>query len=176
MKIYFIRHAEGRHNKEQDFQLVDPELTINGKRQCEFAKIKLSNIMFEKAIVSPLVRAIQTARYLVPDAIIEISELVREVVANPCDYRTSSVTLKNHFQNLSFHDLQENRNYNAIEMDHDVVKRCNIFFNYLKTCHCENILVVGHGEFFSRFLLQFGVELNIKTEWFENCEIRMGEL
>ena len=132
MKIYFIRHAEGRHNKEQDFQLVDPELTINGKRQCEFAKIKLSNIMFEKAIVSPLVRAIQTARYLVPDAIIEISELVREVVANPCDYRTSSVTLKNHFQNLSFHDLQENYTPKTLRTG----KNCPYFIYWISNINC----------------------------------------
>lgn len=94
--IYFIRHAEAKHNVLEkkykgDFDkcnIYDPELTRNGISQTKTTseKIKNEKIICDSVFVSPLSRTIQTY-YLVKelfnkDTQVIITDFVREVLSS----------------------------------------------------------------------------------------------
>lgn len=178
MKIYFVRHAQGYHNLHCDYQLVDPQLTNEGIRQCHESKQLLQHVPYDKIYVSPLTRTIQTCYHIwnQPDNI-EILELIREVVVNPCDYRDSKENLASTFPLLNFDAILEDTNYNHVETDKEVEDRCHKFFHLLQSLDYKTIHVITHGEFLNRFLHLYGNSLCIENKtWFENCEIRQGVL
>tara|TARA_B000000609_G_C23996370_1_gene252506 strand:- start:4 stop:552 length:549 start_codon:yes stop_codon:yes gene_type:complete len=177
MKVYFIRHAEGQHNVEENYSIFDPQLTSKGIIQCNKVKDQLNKIDFDKIYVSPLLRTIQTYLNIVQCKDVEISDLIREVVVNPCDYRHSKLFLENKYKMLNFSNLNDTKSVNNVESSAMINNRCNLFFNILNDLSYKNILVVSHGEFLKQFLNRFHKELEIENiSWFNNCEIRIGQL
>lgn len=177
MKVYFIRHAEGQHNVEENYSIFDPQLTAKGIEQCSKAKDELNKINFDKIYVSPLLRTIQTYLNIVQCKDVEICDLIREVVVNPCDYRHSKVFLEKKYKILNFENLNDTKNLNNVESNAMIEKRCNFFFEILENSSYKNILVVSHGEFLKQFLNRFHKKLEIENvSWFNNCEIRIGQL
>ena len=83
---------------------------------------------------------------------VEICDLIREVVVNPCDYRHSKVFLENKYKMLNFDNLSDTKNLNNVESSAMVENRCNLFFEILNNSSYKNILVVSHGEFLKQFL------------------------
>ena len=67
--IYIIRHGQTELNSRKALQgRSDFPLNPNGIAQAREAAAKLSGVSFDAVYSSPLVRAIQTAKILVPDA------------------------------------------------------------------------------------------------------------
>lgn len=177
MKVYFIRHAEGQHNVEENYSIFDPQLTNKGIIQCNKVKDQLNKIDFDKIYVSPLLRTIQTCLNIVESEDVEICDLIREVIVNPCDYRHSKVFLENKYKMLNFNNINDTKSVNNVESSAKVDNRCNLFFEILNNSSYKNILVVSHGEFLKQFLKRFHQELKIENlSWFNNCEIRVGTL
>lgn len=68
MLIYLIRHGETEYNRQRRYQgLTDVPLSETGR-----AKLRRADFCPERVYVSPLVRAVETAEILFPDA-----ELIR---------------------------------------------------------------------------------------------------
>ena len=149
MKINLIRHAEGYHNlSAKDWQIVSPSLTPRGISQCKKLKDKIKNIEFDLIIVSPLLRTLQTAEEIFDISNKFIStELIREAVVNPCDFRESKNESKSKFPYINFDLINDDCNFNKNESNEDVIKRCNSFYNWLITLKEENIAIVTHGQF-----------------------------
>jgi broad specificity phosphatase PhoE len=99
-KILFIRHAQAQHNeyniyyREQGHsrpKMFDPELTEEGKEQCDLITefVKKLEFKFEAIFASPLRRALQTLNIIKPGLSINsgndqnfyVSELIREQVS-----------------------------------------------------------------------------------------------
>ena len=79
MKLYILRHGETDYNNQGRFQgQNDISLNERGKKQAEETKIKLKDIKFDKVFVSPLKRAIETAKIVVPDYNLEVDNRIIE--------------------------------------------------------------------------------------------------
>ena len=80
-------------------------------------------------------------------------------------------------QSKYFNNLNDTKSVNNVESSAMIDNRCNLFFNILNDLSYKNILVVSHGEFLKQFLNRFHKELEIENiSWFNNCEIRVGQL
>ena len=65
MQLIFIRHGETLWNKEGRVQgITDVELSDEGIKQAQLLALSLKNHNIEAILVSPLKRAIQTARII----------------------------------------------------------------------------------------------------------------
>ena len=66
--IYIIRHGKTERNQANVLQgRSDYPLNDEGIRQAEAAADRLRNIRFDHVFSSPLTRAVQTAKIVVPD-------------------------------------------------------------------------------------------------------------
>ena len=60
MKIYFIRHAEGYHNVNEDWNILYPKLTKKGIAQCRNVAKEMKKLEIDLVAVSPLRRTMET--------------------------------------------------------------------------------------------------------------------
>lgn len=82
MTKYIIwRHGESISNATGNYSIKDPLLSSKGINQCKIVHRKYTSNDTSKKIViiSPLTRAIQTAKILYPDAQLYACELLREI-------------------------------------------------------------------------------------------------
>ena len=76
MKLYVLRHGETDYNKEGIFQGQNNiDLNEEGIKQAQITAKSLENIYFDKVYVSPLKRAIQTAK-IVTNNKLEIAQIL----------------------------------------------------------------------------------------------------
>lgn len=88
MTIYFIRHAEGRHNEAGDYdneRYVDATLSTRGREQALALRAVEEVRTPDVVIHSPLRRAFQTAALAFPESSLEADPLCRERVKFRCD-------------------------------------------------------------------------------------------
>ncbi|KAL1862579.1 hypothetical protein Daus18300_008539 [Diaporthe australafricana] len=89
--ITLIRHGEGFHNVNNDYSIVDPTLTDEGKNQCNRVRDRFPHhANVSHILASPLYRAIETAFYSFRPAIdrgVKIMAMreVTEASADPCN-------------------------------------------------------------------------------------------
>ncbi|MCH5138644.1 alpha-ribazole phosphatase [Clostridiaceae bacterium UIB06] len=73
MNLYFVRHGETEHNKNQCYYgSIDVDITGKGVLQAQKGSEKLKNINFNKVYVSELKRAEQTANILMEGRQVEL--------------------------------------------------------------------------------------------------------
>ena len=78
MKLYVLRHGETDYNKEGIFQGQNNiDLNEEGIKQAQITAKSLENIFFDKVYVSPLKRAIETAK-IVTNNELEIDDRIKE--------------------------------------------------------------------------------------------------
>ena len=177
MKIYFIRHAEGIHNKEIDGHNIKfPSLTDFGQSQALSTKNQLKNIMFNKIISSPLKRTLQTAYIIFEKKTVTALELIREYNGSICDNRENKNHLKNMFKEYDFSLIYDNYDYNKSEDDIMFKNRIDQFYKWLTTNNnYDTIAIISHGSFLFEFFKIYGDILKIKNNAFlNNCEYRIG--
>lgn len=82
MKLYLMRHGETRWNKDMRLQgCADTELNEKGISLAKTVGEKLRGVEFHRAFTSPLIRAKQTAEYVLQDRNIPLVEdnRIREI-------------------------------------------------------------------------------------------------
>ena len=176
MRIFFIRHAEGYHNiNEETWNLKFPRLTEKGKAQAINAKKNIPCQM-DLVLVSPLIRTLETSDIIFKKSKKFISEeFIREKVVNPCDYRQPVSEVKDEFNYVDFNNINDDYEYNKPEKD--ISKRLELLYNWILNRNENNIAVVSHGQYLHEFINKYGDQLNIKNkDWMENCEVRIGNL
>lgn len=118
--LYFIRHAEGKHNAAEakygtqawdeiyskSIEFLDATLTENGRKSALAQhEILNPNVPVDKVIVSPLSRAIETALLLFQDKdlpFIAYEECRETMGIHTCDQRHNVSYLKSHFPSVDF--------------------------------------------------------------------------
>jgi broad specificity phosphatase PhoE len=146
MKIILIRHGQTDWNIEGKVQsITDIPLNETGLQQAYKAKEILTDYSFEKAIVSPLIRARQTAQIVCAGRNIDITydERIKErnfgrfeglSYKGNVEYRTGAWT------------LEEAHKLDTVEPYNEFYRRIADFLNDLYSTHPDkSILLVAHG-------------------------------
>ena len=179
--LYIIRHGEGFHNINSNYDLKYPVLTKKGKSQAiqnrNFFKDKIIDIVY----VSPLTRTLQTADLIFKNkntSIVAIED-IREKLNEQCNVRKDINILKNIFPNIDFNLIKNNidpttnsksKNGFNYESTYDVNKRIKKFIHFLKKTKKSRIAIVSHYVFIYQFLkyIKYGGSLHLG-----NCDIRV---
>ena len=150
MKIYFVRHGETEWNRIGKIQgMTDNPLNDTGKAEAEKAAAALLYTKFDKCYCSPLLRAKQTAGYIMKN---RSCPVVYEDLLHEMSFGIA--------EGINLDELESNANlYNFLkapdkfeafeggESFDDVKRRCRDFLD--KMCEnetdSENILAVCHG-------------------------------
>ena len=135
MKLYVLRHGETDYNKEGLFQGQNNiDLNEEGIKQAQITAKSLENIYFDKVYVSPLKRAIETAK-IVTNNELEIDNRIKERSFGKLEGKKTIA------------DYEERIEEFGIETIEDLEKRIKSFLKDIisKNQDCENILMVTHG-------------------------------
>ena len=136
MKLYILRHGETDYNNQGRFQgQNDISLNERGKKQAEETKIKLKDIKFDKVFVSPLKRAIETAKIVVPDYNLEVDNRIIERSFGKLEGKKGIQDYEKRIEEFGIETLEH------------LEKRVKSFFDSIckKYIEDEKILVVTHG-------------------------------
>mmetsp|Transcript_12525 Transcript_12525/g.14379 ORF Transcript_12525/g.14379 Transcript_12525/m.14379 type:complete len:243 (-) Transcript_12525:203-931(-) len=188
-KLWFVRHCQGLHNIDDDFDIKDPHLTEKGRKNA--ATISNDAILREPLgsdqskraqliVTSPLTRCIETAVIAFSDYDIPIvpCDLVQESYAGfrPCDTGKPKSDLEVDFgdTNVDFTDLAEDwfdidpeiSRYDHIR-EPALKKRLKEFIKWLDEREEERIIIVGHKGVFRRMFPMPHYPL------FKNGEVRL---
>ncbi len=132
LQLYLIRHGESMGNIEtnEEFDTVNPPLTLHGKKQAEALGKRFSALDNFTLYASPLDRARETASYISNDIIID-SELLEKGVRQT---------------DGGFED------YN--ETDAECYERAKKVIVKIKEKHRnhENVIIVAHGMFLNQLI------------------------
>lgn len=105
--IYIIRHGQTEHNQAHRLQgQSDHPLNETGRQQARQARESLEGISFQTVYSSPLERAIETARIVVPDQEVIVDERLIEIDYGPyegADLKHLPAELKEFFQDFIHH-------------------------------------------------------------------------
>ena len=174
--LYFIRHAEAKHNiLEKKYKgnfskcnIYDPDLTTNGINQTKktIEKIKNENILYDGIFISPLSRTIQTY-FLVKDHVninkntqIIITDFIREILSSYDKNKGIKLSiLKNDLkeENINFeyitkeywwYDLGELKD-NEMEGHQRFHLRLRLFILWLIFRAEKNMIIISHSHVFS---------------------------
>ena len=98
MEVYMVRHGKTDWNEAHKLQgRVDIPLNETGKSDALKVKEKLKNVEFDKVLVSPLKRALQTCK-LITDKPYEIDErLIERAFGSLEGSQVTFESIKNHW-------------------------------------------------------------------------------
>lgn len=135
MRLYVLRHGQTDYNKEGKFQgRIDIDINEEGLEQTRKTAKELEKITFDKIYVSPLKRAIETAK-IVTDSKLIIDDRIIERSFGKLEGKKGIPNYEERIEEF------------GIEIIEDLEKRVKSFLNYIceKYKSNENILVVTHG-------------------------------
>jgi len=176
MPIYLIRHGQSEFNKVHikggpDPMVWDAPLTALGCEQARQARDKIAELGIEQVLVSPLTRAIQSAK-LIFDGIAPIRVIPdhRELLTHSCDVGVSPTVLRRKFPGLSFDGLPDiwwyqgvkNKDGVPVEPHKLFQERIDAFAELIAAMQDRPVAIVGHGNVFKALA---GFEMR-------NCEIK----
>lgn len=181
--LYFIRHAEAKHNPDvdkygkdilTDWKYFDAKLTIKGKEQRkELLKKKELFKNIDVIFVSPLHRTLETAEILhdFKKPIIAL-EIIRERLGvRPCDKRKNIKKYKDRFTKIDF-KLCEDKDVmwklDHRETEEELKQRIINFLRWIKKQPYKKIAIITHNGYILRLCNKV---LNKKVEMVQNCEI-----
>mmetsp|Transcript_26776 Transcript_26776/g.85977 ORF Transcript_26776/g.85977 Transcript_26776/m.85977 type:complete len:315 (+) Transcript_26776:414-1358(+) len=190
-EVYFIRHAEGFHNaaaqehgletlllKNSGKKYWDSALTPRGKNQCKALAQQLvaesSRLEPELVVVSPMIRAIQTAEIVFGPASNLASPpfLCREECRErfglyTCDGRGSISDLRNMFPDIDYSEVKNENDEYWTELEREPSKECEArtvrFLEWLNDRPESKIAVVTHSSFLRHLFQQFGHTLQAEN-------------
>jgi len=170
-QVLFIRHGQGMHNVSMlGWYLVDPPLTKKGEGQAkelhENIKDQIKDV--ELVIVSPLMRAMQTALGGFEGCTVpfHVTPLLRERLGAPCDEGRPKSELVKLIPEMAdwggFKEMPEEW-WTMKCLEYDFNSRIDELLEFIASRPEKTIAVVGHGGIFTRIL---GVHLkNCGFHW-----------
>lgn len=169
MKLYVVRHGETAYNvKNLICGVSDVELTALGRQQAIEIHDEINNIKFDKILVSPLKRAIETCELITDqDYIIE----QRLIEVNFGIFEGQSRT------NQEFQSIKYNlgKRYPEGETFLEVIHRIYSLLDELKESNLDTILLVCHGAVMRAIHSYFNELTNDEMYKLtsKNCEIKV---
>lgn len=179
MKFYFVRHGQTDWNFAEKIQGGLSEIPLNetGVQQAYDLKNKLENISIDLAIISPMLRAKQTAEIIINKRNIQvkIDERLRERKLGEIEGK--QITQK---EENEMWDYKLNKEYiggeNIIQFDKRVIE----FIEEIKKIYKDKvILIVAHGgvgKIFKKYLTGNSNIENLDKYSLKNCEIIEAEI
>lgn len=134
MNIYVLRHGQTILNVQGKFQgRIDTELTDEGRKQVEESKSDLSKIKFDLVFVSPLKRAIDTAKIVTKEKLIVEQRIIERSFGN----LEGKKGIPNYEEQIELYN---------IEPLQDIKNRVFSFLDEIKEKYSDkdNILIVTH--------------------------------
>mmetsp|Transcript_17600 Transcript_17600/g.38520 ORF Transcript_17600/g.38520 Transcript_17600/m.38520 type:complete len:354 (-) Transcript_17600:36-1097(-) len=193
--VYLVRHGEGIHNvAERELgserwetvealsdKYFDAPLNNVGIDQCVDLNKAVVNAMqdgmkVDVIIVSPLTRAIETAKYgfasiwgKVPVFAVEMAR--ERFGKNKCDKRKPITQLKSEFPEVNFDLFMESEQDSWFttkrEDDEAISKRIAYFYNWLIQSQWKNVAIIGHSSYMAHSIQNLGAPYH----WPANCEL-----
>jgi broad specificity phosphatase PhoE len=154
--MILLRHGQSWFNlhfsaTRRDPGIEDPELTEIGRAQAEAAAAVLAAQQITRIIVSPYIRALQTAepvRRLLPGAKVEVMHEVRERAAFVCDIGSHPDVLAARFPQHEFAHLPPRWWHEGLEPEETVIDRANAFRDEMAAREdAATTLLVSHWAF-----------------------------
>ncbi len=154
--MILLRHGQSWFNHHfsatrRDPGIEDPELTAQGQAQAEEAVRTLAGQVITRIIVSPYIRALQTAEpvlRLLPDVPVEVAHEVRERAAFVCDIGSAPEVLAARFPQHEFGHLPLCWWHEGFEPEDVVIARAKAFREAMAVREDEGTtLVVSHWAF-----------------------------
>jgi broad specificity phosphatase PhoE len=176
-KLYLVRHGESEGNAGLFKQDSTSPLSKNGEKQIESVTERFKNILIDKIIASPQVRAKQTAEaiYKILNKSIEFSDLLIErkipslligKLRNDPVCEETDEQIYSHFHDIEWkHSDEENFS--------DLKKRAIKLFKYIDTLKEENILLVTHGVFMKMVVAYALLGEDLTSQEFWNFFIKL---
>ena len=141
--IYIIRHGKTERNQANVLQgRSDYPLNDEGIRQAEAAADRLRNIRFDHVFSSPLTRAVQTAKIVVPDLEPVIDERLIEMDYGP--YEGTDLNRLPPEVLFFFRDFVHNPAPEGMEQLSSVTERAGSFLDRIRLLQ-GNILISTHA-------------------------------
>jgi broad specificity phosphatase PhoE len=153
--MWLLRHGQSYFNlhfgqDRVDPGIEDPELTPLGMTQASEAARRLAAISLTRIIVSPYLRALQTAQPIlaVHPVPVEVLQLVRERAYFACDVGSPPDTLARRFPLHDFSHLPTQWWHEGIEHESVTIERANEFRALMSAREDHSsTLLVGHWAF-----------------------------
>jgi broad specificity phosphatase PhoE len=153
--MYLLRHGQSYFNlhftpTRVDPGIEDPELTELGLGQAEAAAARLADVPLTRIIVSPYLRALQTAQPMLKyhEAPVEIMHEVRERAAFACDVGSHPDVLAARFPHHGFEHLSPQWWSDPIETLAATTQRADDFRTLMAArADASTTLLVSHWAF-----------------------------
>jgi broad specificity phosphatase PhoE len=153
--MYLLRHGQSYFNlhfgqDRVDPGIEDPELTPLGVTQASEAARRLAAIPLTRIVVSPYLRALQTAEPIlaVHPVRVEVLQLVRERAYFACDVGSPPDILADRFPHHDFSHLPTQWWHEGIEPEAITLERANEFRALMAAREdSASTLLVGHWAF-----------------------------
>ncbi len=153
--MFLLRHGQSYFNllfseSRVDPGIVDPELTPLGRQQAAAAAQELAPVALTRIIVSPFVRALQTAEPILADrdAPVEVMHEIRERAAFACDIGSPPEVLAARFPRHDFSHLPSPWWHEGVETSEQTVARADAFRTLVQARPDHHrTLLVGHWAF-----------------------------
>jgi broad specificity phosphatase PhoE len=150
-KVYLVRHGETEGNVGGYFQFPDTLLTPAGHKGAEAVAQRFRNIKIDQLVVSPFVRAHQTAEHItkvvgVPITTVDsFHEILQSQQLRGKHFDTQEVA--NYTTERSVRFVDPSWNDGGAENFFDVLVRVKDAVSFLEQSEAPSILVVSHGNF-----------------------------
>ena len=169
--MFLLRHGQSYFNlhfteTRRDPGIEDPELTELGQAQAHAAAAALAGAGITRVIVSPYLRALQTAEPFraLPGVSVEVMHEVRERTAFVCDIGSAPAQLATRFPHHEFGHLPERWWHESQESEAEVIARADTFrADMRERKDARTTLLVSHWGF---ILALTGVSVG-NGEWME---------
>ena len=161
--LYLIRHGKALHNELYEIigvhafrapEVIDSPLTNVGHQQAQALAETIRDKNIELVLVSPLMRALQTAHGIFKDTDIPIRSLecLREypIGEDTCNQRSDISLLKVRFPRIDFSKIEIDEDIlwtETRETREDLQKRIDEAKRYIKTLPETKIAIVSHNGF-----------------------------
>lgn len=138
--IYIVRHGQTDYNLEKRITgRIDISLNNTGIIEAKELKEELKDISFDYVFVSPLKRAIETAKIITNNDLIIDDRLIERCNGDLEGKRKEEINFS-----FDFNDFYSKEH--GIESVSEIRKRVNSFLNEIKRKYPhKNILIVTHG-------------------------------
>jgi glucosyl-3-phosphoglycerate phosphatase len=153
--MFLMRHGQSYFNlhfnrNRVDPGIEDPELTPLGMEQAQAAAVALGDVPLTRIIVSPYMRALQTAEPIIAQhrAAVDVMHEVRERAAFVCDIGTHPQVLASRFPHHDFAHLPPQWWPGATESLEETVARADLFRSHMAARDdSATTLLVSHWAF-----------------------------
>lgn len=173
MKLYIVRHGESETNAVGRWTgWLNPALTEKGIADARRARKLLEGVQFDKVYASDLIRAVQTAKEMLPDCAPEETALLREINVGDLAGKTVAEMHEKYGDALAQHRIDTDYSAYGGENAEQFDGRITEFLHTVEGCGCETVAAFAHAGVLRRmWKVVTGSELVIERVLCLNCAI-----